>query len=68
MGCSQAAWGAHQAEQGHPCPCLVSEVLQVAFVSASEHDVDDDSLSETDLYESPNPMVLIRKKINKENK
>ena len=35
---------------------------------ASEHDVDDDSLDEMDLYESPDPMVLIRRKINKANK
>ena len=32
------------------------------------HDVDDDSLAERDLYESPNPMILIRKMINKGNK
>jgi hypothetical protein len=32
------------------------------------HDVDDESLDKSDLYESPDPMVLIRKKINKENK
>ena len=32
------------------------------------HDVDDDSLRERDSYESPDPMVLIRKKINKANK
>jgi hypothetical protein len=32
------------------------------------HDVDDDSLSKRDLYESHNPIVLIRKKINKANK
>jgi hypothetical protein len=36
--------------------------------SSSKHDVDDDSLEERDLYESLDPMVLIRKKINKENK
>jgi hypothetical protein len=32
------------------------------------HDVDDDSLGEMDLYESPDPMVLIRKNINKASK
>jgi hypothetical protein len=32
------------------------------------HDVDDDSLGEMYLYESLDPMVLIRKKINKGNK
>jgi hypothetical protein len=32
------------------------------------HDVDDDSLAERDLYESPDPMILIRKMINTKNK
>ena len=34
----------------------------------NQHDVDDESLREIYLYESPDPMVLIRKKINKANK
>ena len=32
------------------------------------HDASDDFLDEWDLYESPDPMVLIRKNINKPNK
>jgi hypothetical protein len=32
------------------------------------HDADDDSVGKMDLYESPNPMVLIKKKTNKANK
>jgi hypothetical protein len=32
------------------------------------HDVDDDSLSERDLYASPDPMVLIKKNINQANR
>ena len=32
-----------------------------------EHHVDDDSLGEMDLYESLDPMVLIRKNISKGN-
>jgi hypothetical protein len=35
---------------------------------SARHDVDDDSLAERDLYESPDPMILIRKMINTGNK
>jgi hypothetical protein len=41
--------------------------IEVSEQSA-RHDVDDDSLAERDLYESPDPMILIRKMINKGNK
>ena len=47
-------------------------ITELSFIfsnmQSARHDVDDDSLAERDLYESPDPIILIRKNINKGNK